>query len=230
MNKSFKPWRSLVWALAITWLGCAPAIAEMSATDLAKLAQNPVGNLISVPFQNNTNLNYGPERGTQNILNIQPVIPISINKDRNIITRTILPVVWMPSLGPGIGSTTGIGDTVFTAFLSPANPGKWIWGAGPVVQAPTNTRDELGNGNWGLGPSAVLLHLEKGSSWVYGALVNTIWSLTNNQQGGYYNNGLIQPFVLLSALGRLGWLGFLIPLSRLQHACSVRIRCRRLGG
>jgi hypothetical protein len=203
MNKSFKPWRSLVWALAITWLGCAPAIAEMSATELAKLAQNPVGNAISVPFQNNTNLNYGPERGTQNILNIQPVIPISINKDWNIITRTIVPVVWMPSLGQGVGSTTGVGDTVFTAFLSPANPGKWIWGAGPVVQAPTNTSDELGNGNWGLGPSAVLLHLEKGSPWVYGALVNNVWSLTNNQQGGYYNNGLMQPFVNYNFKGGL---------------------------
>jgi hypothetical protein len=207
MNKSSNPLRSLGWvrvsALAITWLACTPAMAEMSAEELAKLAQNPVGNAISVPFQNNTNLNYGPERGTQNILNIQPVIPISINKDWNIITRTIVPVVWMPSLGQGVGSTTGVGDTVFTAFLSPANPGKWIWGAGPVVQAPTNTSDELGNGNWGLGPSAVLLHLEKGSPWVYGALVNNIWSLTNNQQGGYYNNGLIQPFVNYNFKGGL---------------------------
>ena len=55
--------------------------AEMSATELAKLAQNPVGNLISVPFQNNSNLNYGPLKKTQNILNIQPVIPISLDKD-----------------------------------------------------------------------------------------------------------------------------------------------------
>jgi hypothetical protein len=64
MNKSLNPSRPLVRASAIAWLGCAPAMAEMSATDLAKLAQNPVGNLISVPFQNNTNLNFGPERGT----------------------------------------------------------------------------------------------------------------------------------------------------------------------
>src|SRR5271166_1451435 len=77
-----------------------PAHAEMSAEELAKLAQNPVGNLISVPFQNNTNLNYGPEKGTQNILNIQPVIPISVDKDWNIITRTILPIIWMPALSP----------------------------------------------------------------------------------------------------------------------------------
>ena len=173
----------------------APAMAEMSAEELAKLAQNPVGNLISLPFQNNTNLHFGPERGTQNILNIQPVIPISINKDWNIITRTIVPVISMPDLGPDIESTTGIGDTVFTAFLSPANPGKWIWGAGPVVQLPTNTEAELGNGNWGLGPSFVVLHLDHGSPWVYGALVNNIWSLTNDKHGGYYNNGLIQPFV-----------------------------------
>ena len=131
MNKTINPWRLLVWASATAWLGCAPAMAEMSAEDLAKLAQNPVGNLISVPFQNNTNLNYGPEQGTQNILNIQPVIPVSINKDWNIITRTIVPVIWQPSLAPNMDSTTGIGDTVFTAFLSPAKPGNWIWGQDP---------------------------------------------------------------------------------------------------
>ncbi len=172
-----------------------PARAEMSAEELAKLAQNPVGNLISLPFQNNTNLNFGPEKGTQNILNIQPVIPIHISSEWNIITRTIIPVISMPALGPGIDSTNGIGDTVFTAFLSPANPGEWIWGAGPVVQIPTNSTAELGNKNWGLGPSVVVLHLAKGSPWVYGALVNNIWSLTSSKQGGSYNTGLIQPFV-----------------------------------
>src|SRR5215471_20269687 len=120
-----------------TMLAAIKAHAEMSAEELAKLAQNPVGNLISLPFQNNTNLNFGPEKGTQNILNIQPVVPISISSDWNIITRTIVPVISMPALGPDIGSLNGVGDTVFTAFLSPANPGHLIWGAGPVVQIPT---------------------------------------------------------------------------------------------
>ena len=155
----------------------------------------PGRHLISLPFQNNTNLNFGPEKGTQNVLNIQPVIPISVNDDWNVITRTIVPVIWNPSLGPGDSATDGIGDTVFTAFLSPAKPGKWIWGAGPVVQLPTNTNAELGNNNWGLGPSAVVLHLDHGSPWVYGVLVNNIWSLSSSQHGGSYNNGLIQPFV-----------------------------------
>jgi hypothetical protein len=176
-------------------IAAVPVHAEMSAEELAKLAQNPVGNLISLPFQNNTNLNFGPEKGTQNILNIQPVIPISVSSEWNIITRTILPVISMPTLGPDIGSTNGIGDVVFTAFLSPAKPDKWIWGVGPVLQLPTNSTAELGNKNWGLGPSFVVLHLDHGSPWVYGALVNNIWSLTSNKQGGSYSNGLIQPFV-----------------------------------
>jgi len=187
--------KTSIAVLLLATVAATPAHAELSAEELAKLAQNPVGNLISVPFQNNTNFNVGPENGTQNILNIQPVIPVSINKDWNIITRTIVPVIWNPSLGPTIPSKDGVGDTVFTAFLSPANPGHLIWGAGPVVQIPTNTSDELGNKNWGMGPSFVVLHLDHGDPWVYGVLVNNVWSLSSSKQGGSYNNGLIQPFV-----------------------------------
>ena len=182
-------------AFALAILATAPAYAAMSAEELAKLAQNPVGNLISLPFQNNTNLNFGPEKGTQNILNIQPVVPISISEEWNIITRTIVPVISMPSLFPGDDRTNGIGDTEFTAFLSPAKPGEWIWGAGPVVQLPTNNDSQLGNKNWGMGVSGVVLRMEKGSPWVYGVLVNNIWSLSSDERGGSYNNGLIQPFV-----------------------------------
>ncbi len=179
--------------LGIALLSATPALAEMSAEELAKLSQNPVGNLISLPFQNNTNLNVGPQDRTQNILNIQPVIPIHITSEWNIITRTILPVISQPA--PFDERTNGIGDTIFTAFLSPANPGKWIWGAGPVVQIPTNSDEYLGNRNWGLGPSAVILHLDKDDPWVYGALVNNTWSLSDGNQGGSYNTGLIQAFL-----------------------------------
>ncbi len=182
-------------ALATTLFVSAPVRAAMSPEELAKLAQNPVGDLISVPFQNNTNFNVGPYNGTQNILNIQPVIPVEINKDWNIITRTIVPVISQPQLSPTTDRTSGIGDTVFSAFLSPAQPHGLIWGVGPVVQLPTNTSDELGNKNWGLGPTFVVLHLELGNPWVYGVLANNLWSLSSSKQGGSYNNGLIQPFV-----------------------------------
>ena len=190
-------------ALATTLLVSAPVRAELSAEELAKLAQNPVGNLISVPFQNNTNYNVGPLNGNQNILNIQPVIPVEISPEWNIITRTIVPVISQPKLSQDSERKNGIGDTAFTAFLSPAKPGHWIWGVGPIVQIPTNTSDELGNKNWGLGPSFVVLHLDHGSPWVYGVLLNNVWSLSSSKQGGSYNNGLIQPFVNYNFKGGL---------------------------
>jgi hypothetical protein len=187
------------WAaslFAATLLVAMPAHGEPSAEDLAKAAQNPIGNMISVPFQNNTNFGVGPEGGTQNILNIQPVIPFSLNKAWNIITRTILPLIWQPGVVPGEGTTFGLGDLQLSAFLSPSEPGAGglIWGVGAIAQMPTDTND-LGNKNWGLGPTAVVLKLEKGNPWVYGVLVNNVWSLTSDQRGGSYSNFLIQPFV-----------------------------------
>ena len=187
--------RALAASAALALLFGA-AHAEMSAEELAKLAQNPVGNLVSLPFQNDTNFNTGPQSGTQNILNIQPVIPIEISKDWNLITRTILPLIWQPEFLPGQGSTFGLGDIQLSAFLSPSSPGPGglIWGAGAIVQMPTNTDEVLGNKNWGLGPTAVVLKLQKGDPWVYGVLVNNVWSLSS-KQGGRYNNFLMQPFL-----------------------------------
>jgi hypothetical protein len=166
----------------------------LSAEDLAKIAQNPVANLISVPFQNNTNLNVGPQDRAQNVLNIQPVIPIDLNSDWNIITRTILPIISQPGFAPNQSRTNGVGDAQFAAFLSPAKPGSWIWGAGPIIQLPTHSNDLLGNNNAGVGPSFVILHLTHGDPWVYGVLVNNIWSVGHSSSPAY-NNGLVQPFV-----------------------------------
>jgi hypothetical protein len=172
-----------------------PAYAELSAEELAKLAQNPIGNLISVPFQNNTNFNYGPDRGTQDILNIQPVIPFALTDDWNVITRTIMPLISMPSLGPRVGAVNGLGDIQFNAFLSPAVPDAWIWGVGPIFQLPTHTSASLGNDNLGVGPTAVAVHLEKGSPWVFGALANNVWSVGTSATAPAYSNGLLQPFL-----------------------------------
>ncbi len=185
-------WRPV---LAATLIATLPVHAELSTEQLAKIAQNPIGNLISVPFQNNTNFDVGQKKGTQDVLNIQPVIPVSIDDHWNVITRTILPVIRQPGMVPGENAITGIGNLQFNAFLSPATPGEWIWGAGAIVQAPTNSNSKLGNGNWGLGPTFVVLHVESGSPWVYGVLVNNIWSLSSSETGGAYNNGLIQPFL-----------------------------------
>lgn len=187
------------WAIASVLsvaLGAAqPACAEMSVEDLAKLAQNPIGNLISLPFQNNTNFDVGPQRGVQNILNIQPVVPFSVSPEWNIITRTIAPVMFNPTLAPNVGAVNGLGDVQLSGFLSPAVPGDWIWGVGAIAQFPTHTSPTLGNDNLGVGPTAVLLHLTKGDPWVYGALANNVWSTGTSSSAPAYSNGLIQPFV-----------------------------------
>lgn len=187
----------LIASLSLALAAASPAAsAAPTAEELAKLAQNPVGNLVSVPFENDTNFNVGPLDKTQNILNIQPVIPIGVNKDWNIITRTIVPLIWQPEFYPGQGSRFGLGDTQVSAFLSPGSPGAGglIWGAGVITQVPTDT-EQLGNKNWGMGPTGVVLRLKSGDPWVYGVLFNNIWSLSDNKRGGKYNNLLIQPFL-----------------------------------
>jgi len=198
--------RALGWVLCAPGLfafATVPALAAMSADELAKLAQNPIANLISVPFQNNTNFNVGPQNGTQNVLNIQPVIPFGVNKDWNIITRTIIPVISQPAFTPAQDRENGIGDVQFSAFLSPAAAHGTIWGVGAIAQLPTNSNDRLGNDRWGLGPSAVILRLEKGSPWVYGFLVNNVWSVGSSGSDPSYNNFLLQPFLNYNFSGGL---------------------------
>jgi hypothetical protein len=185
----------VVLGIAFAALTLAPAQAEMTNEELAKLSQNPVGNLISVPFQNNSNLNYGPLKKTQNILNIEPVIPIELDSDWNIITRTIIPVVSQPPLFAGDDRLNGVAPAQISAFLSPATPkGGIIWGAGAIAQIPTASNSALGSNRWGLGPTFVVLHLDKGDPWMYGVLANNVWSVGGGS-GGSYTNFLAQPFI-----------------------------------
>ena len=166
------------------------------ATALAKKLQNPIGDLYSFPFQNNTNFNYGPHKGTQDILNVQPVIPIHINDDWNVITRTILPLVWQPSLLPAQTVPFGIGPITFSAFVSPSKPvNGWLWAIGPVMQIPTISDKSLGSNVWGGGPTAALVYLK--GPWVAGVLANNVWSFggTSGLGGTRYNMFLTQPFV-----------------------------------
>lgn len=164
------------------------------AADLAQAAQNPIADMISLPLQNNTNFDTGPLDKTQNILNIQPVIPFEVSTDWNLITRTIVPVLSQPAFTPEQSRKDGIGDVQFSAFLSPkAATDGWVWGAGMVAQLDTATDDRLGQGAWGVGPTAVALHL--GKTWVYGALINNVWSVNTDAGRPDVNQMLIQPFV-----------------------------------
>ncbi|MFO1461954.1 MAG: neuromedin U [Verrucomicrobiota bacterium] len=166
--------------------------ASSDTEKLAREVQNPVANLISVPFQNNFNFGIGPEDVTQYVLNFQPVIPITLNEDWNLITRTIVPIISQPSPAPGIPSAAGLGDINPTFFLSPANSGKFIWGIGPTLTLPTATDSLLGSGMWSAGPAAVALTMQ--GPWVVGVLANQQWSYA-----GWGDQDvsamLIQPFI-----------------------------------
>jgi len=159
------------------------------ATDLAKKTQNPVSDLISVPFQNNFNFGVGPQDKLQYILNIQPVLPQRISEQWNWIHRAIIPIIDQPAPVDEFG----LGDIQYQGFLSPANPGKLTWGVGPVLQVPSATDDQLGTEKWSAGVGAVALQMT--GPWVYGVLANNIWSFAGDDNRLDVNQMLIQPFV-----------------------------------
>jgi hypothetical protein len=181
-------------AAAMTWNPLASA--GEAEQDLARQLTNPVAALISVPLQLNYNSDIGPaDDGRQWVLNIQPVIPFSLNEDWNLISRTILPIVDQQDVFPGAGGQTGLGDTVQSLFFSPAAPtaGGWIWGAGPVLLLPTGTEDLLTTDKWGIGPTAVALRQQ--GPWTSGLLGNHIWSVAGDSDRRDISTTFLQPFL-----------------------------------
>jgi hypothetical protein len=178
----------------------APAMAQkQDATELAKKTQNPVADLISVPLQSNFNFGAGFNHNKMiYALNVQPVIPIKLTEEWNLITRVIMPIINQPNLSPSFGGLvpsttgTGLGDFNPSFFFSPAKPGEVIWGLGPTFTLPTATDRNLGAGKLSMGPTGVALTIQ--GHWVFGALMNNQWSV-----GGWgdktVNALLIQPFV-----------------------------------
>ncbi len=171
----------------------AAQMQAAAAAELQKAVQNPVASLISVPVQNNSNFGIGPYDRTQDVLNIQPVIPANISKNWMVITRIIQPIVWQPYPNATTGGEYGLGDMNPTFFLSPRKPGKLIWGAGPAFVIPTATNDILGQGKFSLGPSLVVLTQPK--PWTIGALVNNVWSVAGSGNRPDVNQMLLQYFI-----------------------------------
>ena len=184
--------RKLILAAGMLVMVSGAALADDTEA-LAKAAQNPIAAMISLPFQNNTTLNAGPQKQTLNVLDIQPVIPIKLDDDWNLIARTILPVISQPGFVPGQERVNGIGDTQVELFVSPAKPGKLIWGLGPILQLPTNSNDALGTKKWGIGPAVVLLTSE--GHWLYGVVANNVWSFAGPGDAAPINQMLVQYFI-----------------------------------
>lgn len=166
---------------------------ETSEDELRKAAQNPMADLISFPIQNNTNFGYGPLDKTQNITNIQPVIPFRLNEDWLLISRTIAPIVYQPELYDGQGSKFGLGDISQSLFLGPTKPGSLIWGAGAVFLLPTATDGRLGTKKWSAGPAVVGLTMR--GPWVLGALLQNVWSFAGDGDRADVNLMTLQYFI-----------------------------------
>jgi hypothetical protein len=171
--------------------------AQQSKEELAQEAANPLADLMSFPFQNNLNINQGEHNRNTNILNIQPVLPFANGR---LITRTILPILWIPDYTQPSGMySEGLGDMTITAFY--AVPGKGLtWGLGPVFEMPTGG-EKRGSQKWGLGPSFVAL--AQPGRWTFGVLVNNVWSVAGKSERADVNKMLLNLF-LVYQLGN-GW-------------------------
>ena len=178
--------------------------AQQSADELAQKAANPIADLMSIPFQNNTDFGLGTYDRTRNVLNIQPVVPLAGGK---VITRTIIPFVWLPDVAAETGSfSSGLSDIVFTAFYVPGG-GAFMWGVGPVLEFPTGGASR-GAEKWSLGPSVV--GLKQAGPWTFGILANNVWSIAGDSARQDVSRGLLQYFVVRQ-LGN-GWYVNMAPI------------------
>jgi hypothetical protein len=163
------------------------------AQELADKLSNPVASMISVPFQNNTDWGIGPDNGSKNTLNIQPVIPIKLSTDLNLITRYILPVVDQRDITGPDTHQSGLSDATVSAWVSPSHPKNGlIWGVGPALLIPTATNKYLGTKKFGVGPTALVLKQSHGNT--IGFLVNQIWSVAGDKERQDVNQLFLQPF------------------------------------
>jgi hypothetical protein len=201
--------RSLSCLFMLSFLTAAPPARAQSAetkgtesappsgdAELAQELSNPLADLMTIPIQMNYDRGIGPvDDGWKLQTNIQPVIPFHLNENWNLISRTIMPVIYQDDIFPGEGSQFGLGDINLSLFFSPKEPtsGGLIWGIGPVLLFPTATDSLLGAKKWGAGPTAVALTVR--GPWTAGMLANHIWSYAGDSDRQDISNTFMQPFV-----------------------------------
>jgi len=164
------------------------------AEAIAKKLANPIGALISVPFQNNMDIDIGDFNGSRNTLNFQPIVPFSLSEKYSLITRYILPVIAQYDITGEGTQEIGISDALVSGWLSNAVvENGFVWGVGTAFLIPTATDDFLGTKKFGLGPTVIALQQKNG--WTYGALMNQIWSVAGDEDRADVNQMYLQPFI-----------------------------------
>ena len=186
----------------------APAAGggPMSADELNRQLNNPVSSVWSLNFQHNiTQLrnsghdlpgwSNGSDEWFYN-LNFQPVIPLRLTSEWNVISRPVFPIYGEKPVfdDDQFQDESGLGDITFFSLLSPAQEqAGLIWGVGPSFIFPTATRDALGQEKWQAGPAAVALHL--GKQWIFGVLAQHWWSMAGADDRPNTNQSNVQYFL-----------------------------------
>jgi hypothetical protein len=190
-NRTPAQFLGIMVAVTTLCLAALPVWAQESS-EIAKQAQNPIASLISVPIENDFNPQTGINKQDSYVLEMKPVVPFKLSNDWTLITRTIIPVIQVPDLAPGVDGTTGVGDVQLSLFLSPAKAGPVIWGAGPVVSFPTASQEILGTKKVSVGPTVVVLRIQ--GHWLFGTLVQNLFSVAGPAARPDVNQMLLQPF------------------------------------
>ena len=185
--------KKLIAIVSLVFLATC-CMAQDDAAELAKKLANPIASLVSVPFQNNTDYGIGTLKGSRNTMNVQPVVPITLSKNLNLIARWVQPIITQYNI-TGVGEKqNGFGDAVVSAFLSPSNTKNgFTWGAGPVFLVPVASAKSLATKQFGIGPTAVALKQVNG--WTIGGLLNQIWRVSGGENRPEVNQFFAQPFL-----------------------------------
>jgi hypothetical protein len=189
--------KSVVYLIILfTILNVGISFAQQTTEELAKKVANPISHMISVPFQTNflfnINSSQGGENGYKIIMNLQPILPVVLSKDLNLINRVILPLITQKDVTARNQKEEGIGDVLYTGFFSPS-VSKVLWGVGPTVSLPTATNEFLGTKKLSVGPSVVILG--QPGKWTIGGLVNQLWSVAGDKNRANIKVGYFQPFI-----------------------------------
>jgi len=170
--------------------------AEPSASELNRELTNPVSSIWSISNQfNNFELNNGQ---WNNNWNFQPVLPVSLTKDWNLITRPVMPFynIVPHETSPGeFARDAGLGDLALVELLSPAHSGNWLLGAGPTAIFPTATSGFTGQGKWQLGPTLLIGYLTK--EFILGVFPQQWWSIGGEHGRPDTNQMNLQPIAAI---------------------------------
>jgi hypothetical protein len=186
--------RSIALALAAI-ITQAPVAGADELFDLAKKVANPLADLATAPVLYNWDGRLGTdEQGTSNYVRLQPVLPLHLDPDWNLITRLFMPIVEQQDVSPGSGTDVGVTGTNLSFFLSPRAPVQngITMGLGPVIGGPASD-SALGSQRWTLGPTAAIVWQPQGG-WTLGFLTRQLWSVGGEPADPVVNEIYLQPF------------------------------------